>query len=148
PEQQKNVINRIFHYEPVFNNEKEFCSITEFLQSFLTVKPELVKSCAADFFNSVAQGHVPDIPKIISTCASFEPRILFEIFICGIIESQEKLKSSAAGSEVSFMILKLLRTSLNNVEIFNQNPSACLEELARNLMHINYMNDGILKKLA
>ena len=73
---------------------------------------------------------------------------LFKIFICGIIESQENLKTSAAGSEVSFNVLKQLRTSLNNVEIFNQNPSACLEELARNLMHINYMNDGILKKLA
>ncbi|UKI54539.1 MAG: DNA polymerase III [Treponema succinifaciens] len=148
PEQQRNVINRIFHYEPDFNDEKEFSSITQFMQSFLTVKPELVKSCAADFFSNVAKGHIPDIPKIISTCASFEPRILFKIFICGIIESQENLKTSAAGSEVSFNVLKQLRTSLNNVEIFNQNPSACLEELARNLMHINYMNDGILKKLA
>lgn len=144
-EQQKNVIDRIFHYEPVFNDGKIFDTVTEFLQSFLTVKPESVRDCAAEFFSNVAQGHVPDIPRIISVCNSFEPRILFRIFICAIIETQEKLKSTAAGSEVSFEILKQLSASLNSVEIFNQNPAACLEELARNLMHINYMNNGILK---
>ncbi|MGN0728291.1 DNA polymerase III [Treponema sp.] len=146
-QQQKNVIDRIFHYEPQFNGGKEFDSINVFLQSFLSVKPELVKSCAADFFSCIAQGHVPDIQKIMSQCSSFEPRVLFRIFILGLIEAQEKLKLSAAGSEISFEILGLLKSSLSNAETFNQNPAACLEELARSIMHVNYMNNGILREL-
>lgn len=145
PDQQKNVISRVFHYEGALHSGTEYESITAFLLSFLKVKPEDVKLCAFEFFKSVVNGRVPDIPQIVSSCSSFEPRVLFSIFIQGIIEAQEKLKKSAAGSEASFQVLQQLKKAVNSVTVFNQSPASCLEELARNIMQVQYCNSGILR---
>jgi DNA polymerase-3 subunit gamma/tau len=89
---------------------------------------------------------VPDAAKIVSDCGSFEPRLVFKIFIKGIISAQSHLKNSQEGAEISFKILQVLQKSLNSVTIFNQNPRSCLEELTRSLMQINFLNDGFLSR--
>lgn len=145
PEQQKNVISRVFHYEAALHSGAEYESITGFLQSFLKVKPEAVKLCALEFFKSVAGGRVPDIPQTVSSCASFEPRVLFDIFIQGFIEALDGLKHSAADAESSFQVLQLLKKALSSVTVFNQSPASCLEELARSVMQVQYCNSGIFR---
>jgi DNA polymerase-3 subunit gamma/tau len=144
-EQQQNVIRRVFHHESNFN-DAEFSSVDEFLQSFLSVSPQIVLQKAAEFFDSVSEGKVPDAAKIVSDCGSFEPRLVFKIFIKGIISAQSHLKNSQEGAEISFKILQVLQKSLNSVTIFNQNPRSCLEELTRSLMQINFLNDGFLSR--
>ncbi len=146
PEEQKNVINRVFHYDMMVGESNVPKNINDFLQTYLPIKPDLIKSCAKHYFETVAQGHVPDITLIAKTCGSFEPRVLLQIFFKGIIDCQQKLLLSSAGSETCAQVMDLLRNSYNRISFFNQNPIAALEELTRNLMRINKDNNGILQE--
>ena len=145
-EQQQDVIKRVFHAELSTDVQKQAGVISEFLQSYLPISPELVRNSARQYFESISQGHVPDIPAIMSACGNFSPRVLFSLFLKGIIEAQRGLDGSAAGAEVSVAIMEELHKAGNNVGIFNQNPAAALELLTRNLMQINHLHNGILRK--
>lgn len=145
-EQQQNLITRIFHYNPGFSEENKFNTINEFLQSYLSVKPVVVHQYSSQFFKSIAEGHVPAISDITAGCANFTPRVLYKIFLQGIINEQKKLLSSNAGCESSKKVMEVLYKSFENVSVFYQNPQAALEELTRSLMQINYLNGGILKQ--
>ena len=142
--QQQELIQRVFHTSG--NNNGEPCkTINDFLQTFLPVKPDAVYSAASLFFSKISEGHIPDIPSLVSSCCNFEPRVIFKIFIRGVMEAQHHLLASAAGAETSAKLMELLRTAYNNVTVFNQNPAAVLEELTRSIMQLNFMNDGILR---
>src|SRR5574344_583034 len=144
-EQQQGVIDRVFHYQPLPGAKKPD-TIDEFLQSYLPVQPSYVKQYAETFFNSIAEGHVPDISSIVKGCGGFDPRVLFRIFIEGIINTQKELKSTPAGAESSAELLEMLRKAYNNVTVYNQNPLSALEELARNMLMVNHQNNGIFKE--
>ena len=58
------------------------------------------------------------------------------------------MKVNGAGFEVSAKLLALLRKTLNNVTLYNQNPSSALEELTRSIMELNFLNDGIMRSCA
>lgn len=143
-EQQQELIERVFHTAGL-NNGKPCESINDFLLTYLPVKPESIYAQASSFFEKIAQGHVPDITQIVSNCCNFEPRVIFDIFIRGIIEAQKHLLSSGPGAEASARLLEILRDAYNSVTVFNQTPTAVLEELARSIMQLNFLNNGILR---
>ncbi len=145
-EQQQDVIRRVFHHIPA-QEGKESATISDFLQSYLPISPGTVRGLARQYFATIAQGHVPDIPAIMTACGNFSPRILFSLFLQGIIEVQRGLCQTAAGTELSIAIMDELRKASNNVGVFNQNPAAALELLTRNIMQINHLHNGILRKL-
>lgn len=144
-EQQQNLISRIFHYNPGFSDENKFNTINDFLQSYLSVKPVVVHQYSSQFYKSISEGHVPPLAEIVEGCSNFSPRILYKIFLQGIINEQKNLISSQAGCEASKKMIEVLYKSFENVSVFYQNPYSALEELTRSLMQINYMNGGILK---
>ncbi|WP_407400910.1 DNA polymerase III [Treponema sp.] len=143
-EQQQELIQRVFHTTASLNGEP--CeSINDFLQTYLPVAPDTVFSFAESFFNKIAEGHIPDVPALVSACSGFEPRVIFKIFLQGIIEVQKPLLSSGQGAETSAKLLELIRGAWNSVTVYNQNPAAVLEELTRSIMQLNFLNNGILR---
>ncbi|MBQ6567618.1 MAG: DNA polymerase III [Treponema sp.] len=147
-EQQDKVISRIFHYTPGFAHSKKPENVGGFLQSYLDIKPEQVMAAAASYFAGIAQGYFPDAASVMASCGSFRPRVLFTIFLRGIIKAQEPLLASAEGTVCSGRILEQLRVASDNVSIFNQGPQAALEQLARNLMQIDHDTGGGFRRLA
>lgn len=141
-EQQQEVIDRVFHYSPLPGCKKPQ-SIDEFLQTYLPVKPQIIKQYASLFFSRIAEGKVPEISSIAKECNGFDPRVLFRLFIEGIIEAQSKLKESAAGAQASSEVLEMLRKAYNNVTVYNENPTSALDELTRNLMMVNHQNNNV-----
>ncbi|MBQ9538358.1 MAG: DNA polymerase III [Treponema sp.] len=146
PEQQLKVIDRIFHYDPGLTHGKSYDNVSDFLQSYLDVKPELVMAAAASFFSELAQGHFPDTAAVLASCGSFRPRVLFSVFLRGIMKAQEGFLSSPEGAECSVRILEQLRQTYDNVSIFNQGAQAALEQLARNLMQIDHDFGGAFRR--
>mgnify|MGYP002851927517 FL=1 len=148
-EHQREVIDRVFHFDPSFAGGVIPETVDKFLQNYLSIQPSVVYEYSEKYFKTIAEGHVPDIPLIVSACNNFSPRVLFKIFLEGITEAQKVLCSKELGSqgaECSALVVKELREVLNNVTVFNLNPASALEELARNLMQINYLNGGVFKR--
>ena len=143
--QEKEVINRVFHNVSQFS--KNDSSIDGFLQGFLSADLDTVKKCAFDFFENVANGHVPDIKKIVSYCSDFKPAAIFTVFLENLIEAQKKLLKTPCGSECSFRIVSEIKKCRNNFSVYNQNAQGSLESLARSLMQINHFNDGAFRKV-
>ena len=144
-EQQKTVISRVFRQSGGgYNSPVE--TVSGFLQTYLPVKPDTVKEYAASYFETLAQGHVPDIASIIKGCGNFDPRLLLNIFFAGIIDSQKKLLATPAGAEASSQILVQIRKVYNNINMFNQNALSAFEELTRELLQINFVHGGIFRE--
>ncbi|MCR5763431.1 MAG: DNA polymerase III [Treponema sp.] len=144
-EQQQILISRLFYYNNTCLKPSLPKSIVDFLQDYLSVKPEIVNKQAELYFNTIAEGHVPDIPSIIMECKNFSPRILFTLFLKGIVDVQSHLCKTSAGAECSVKVMEKLRLMHNNVNVFNQNPASALEQLTRDLMQINHLNGGIFR---
>lgn len=142
---QREVIDRVFHYDPSFSGGEVPGTVDLFLRNYLPVRPDVVQDFSARFYKEVVQGHVPDIPEIVSGCGGFSPRILYRIFLEGIVLAQRGLSASGGGAECSARILGLLRESLMSVTAFNQNPQAALEMLARDIMYVNYESGGVMR---
>lgn len=143
--QQQEVISRVYHYMPSSGKDMPK-SIDEFLQIYLSVSPDSINAYASQFFSSVAEGKVPDIQSICSGCNNFNPKLILKVFFRSLINQQKKLISTPSGAESSRLVVKEIQKSYNNVTVFNQNPAAALEELTRNLIQINFLNDGSLKE--
>lgn len=145
-EQQRNVVTRVFHYVP-FAGDAPVESVNGFLQTYLPVKPELVKEYAASFFKMLSEGHVPDTVSVCAGCLRFEPRVLLKIFLQGIVECQKPLSKTAAGAECSARIMAAVRKAYNDVSVYNQNPEAALEVLARSVLQVNHLSGGVLQEI-
>lgn len=145
-EQQKNVIDRIFHYTGAFG-KTDFPTITDFLQSYLPVQKEVIYGNAKKYFHDIAEGKVPECESVVKSCGNFSPKVLFRLFLEGIIEEQKKLTSFAAGSESSFLALREIQNCWNNFSVYNQNGQSALEMLARNLMQINHNHCGVFREV-
>lgn len=72
--------------------------------------------------------------------------MLFRLFLEGVCEAQRKLLHSPGGAMASALVMEHLHHALSSVTVYNQTPQAALEELARNLMQVNYMNAGVLRE--
>ena len=142
--QQQELIQRVFHTAGNINGEP--CkTINEFLQTYLPITPDAIYGQAESFFNKIAEGRIPDIPALVTACNGFEPRIVFKIFIQGIIDVQKGLMKTGPGAETSAALIKILHEAWNSVTVFNLNPASVLEELTRSIMQLNFLNNGILR---
>ena len=127
-EQQAEVVSRVFHASGE--------SIDGYLQTFLPVTPDVVRSQAAAFYASVEKGAFPAVGEMVKACAGFEPRILFKIFLTGILDAQKTESLSARNVESAAKNVAVLRDIYNNVSVYNQTPNAALENLWRELFAV------------
>lgn len=130
-QQQQEVISRVFH-DGAFSGD-----IESYLENFLPISPEKIRDCAKEFYGIILENRIPDIEKTVSSCAGFDPRKLFRIFLAALEYEMRPLMYSAAGTEATSESISEIRNVLNNVTLFNQQPSAALEILVRSLSKIN-----------
>ena len=145
-EEQQEVIDRVFHFSSVHRGKALPESINDFLQIYLPVNPSTIKANANSFLKTVAQGHIPDIPAIVSSCGNFEIKALFKLFIEDLILFQSPLAKSARGSAASVQLLDSFRKIYSDVTLYRQKPAAALEELTREMLHINRSHGGVLRE--
>lgn len=141
-EQQGEVIERVFHANPStfrqgsVSAQSAAVSIDSYLQTFLPVTPDVVQKYASEFYASVEKGAFPNVGEIVKGCASFEPRVLFRIFLTGILDAQKTADLSARNVESAAKNVSVLRDIYNNVNVYNQTPTAALENLWRELFAV------------
>ncbi len=138
-EQQKEVIERVFHKDSLE------CKIQDFLLSYLTVSPQIIKEESKNFYNAICNRKIPDITKMLKTCDNFYPRIILKIFLQNLTELQRPLLYSQNGAEASAECMKLLRACWDNITLLNQKPQAAFEILLRDMSHINVLREGVFQ---
>jgi len=131
--EQAEVLDRVFHAEK--NSE----TIDAYLQTFLPVTPSQVQDFSRSFYASVEKGSLPLIQDMVKACAGFEPRILFKIFLTGILEAQKTEDLTPRNVESAAKNVARLRDAYNNVCVYNQSPAAALESLWRELFAVYRM---------
>lgn len=144
-EQQQALISRLFHYNNSTFKPRLPDTVVDFLYNYLPVKPDVIKEYAEQYFKTIAEGHVPDVPAIMSSCNGFKPSVLFTLFLQGLVSAQSYLSKTPAGAECSAKIMTELRLVNNNVNVFNQNPASALEQMTRDFMQINHLNNGVFR---
>lgn len=141
PEQQQDVITRVFH------NVHFTGTINHYLLTFLPVPPAEVKKQADLFITTIGRKAIPDTADIVKKCSDFKPRIELRLFLHYVAEKQRPLMASPEGCEVSAKTMDLLRQCWDNVTMYNQNPVAALEILLRDLSSLNVQNGGVFARL-
>lgn len=139
-EQQKDVISRVFH------TNAENITINDYLQTFLPVHPDIIYHEAKNFYESICNRKIPDISQLIQKCGNFSPRIELRLFLSYLAGFQKKMIYSQAGCEVASECLKLYVSCWENITLYNQNISAALGILLKEMSSLNVQNDMILKK--
>lgn len=137
--EQKDVINRVFHIQD-FNG-----TIEDFLLTFLPVSPTVLRQEACKFLTACASGQIPDLQEIVKNCGNFDPRIMLKIFLDGITICQRPLINSPNGCEASNQIMQCLRDCWNDVTIYNQSVISSLEKLLRDIVKVNKTHGNVLK---
>ncbi|MCK9169237.1 MAG: DNA polymerase III [Treponema sp.] len=138
-QEQLDVVQRIFH-------DTEYTgTLQEYIETFLSVPPAQIRLCAEKFFREIALNHLPDVNQAVKECGGFDPRLIFRLFLAGMVEAQKKLMFTAAGAECSALCVDAFRMCWNNVTVFNQSPAAALEELVRTLSKINRLHGMVFK---
>lgn len=137
-QQQHDVISRVFHKDSFTG------TINEYLLTFLPVQPDIIRTCAKDFFANICEGHIPDIQSTIKNCKNFNPKVMFRIFLTNILDLQKKLFNTANGVVVSFEIEKIIQNCWNNVTIYNQSIQSSLEVLTKEFLKINKIYGNVL----
>ena len=139
-EQQKDVISRVFH------TNAENITINDYLQTFLPVHPDVIYQEAKSFYEAICNRKIPDISQLIQKCGNFSPRIELRLFLSYLAGFQKKMIYSQAGCEVASECLKLYVSCWENITLYNQNISAALGILLKEMSSLNVQNDMILKK--
>ena len=137
PEQQLEVIQRVFHND-IFNG-----NINEYLLTYLPVTPSEIKTQARVFYNSVAERQICNIEEIVKKCEKFYPRIELRLFLADIADFMRPMLNSQAGSEAAAEAMKLLRNCSDNITLFNQSPVGALEILLRDMFALNNRFGGV-----
>lgn len=128
PEQQAEVIDRVFHAAASFSGK----TIEGYLQQFLPMPPDAVKQVAFEYYQSICTGKLMPPATVVKNCAGFSSKFLFKIFLIGIQESCKNFDSPVA-TELFRKNSRSLLECYNNVSVYNQNPTAALEKLTRDL---------------
>lgn len=139
-EQQRDVISRVFH------TNTENITINDYLQTFLPVHPDVIYQEAKSFYEAICNRKIPDISQLIQKCGNFSPRIELRLFLSYLAGFQKKMIYSQAGCEVASECLKLYVSCWENITLYNQNISAALGILLKEMSSLNVQNDMILKK--
>lgn len=138
-EQSSEIIDRVYH-------EKFTGTIDQYLQTFLTISPDLVKKYANDFYGQIVNGIIPDIDELIKNCNKFDPRILFRLFLEQLYSIQRPAFYSSQKTYSSSLCTQAIQTTWNNVTVYNQNIVASLEQLVKEIAVINKQNGNALKE--
>lgn len=138
PGEEHEIISRVFHRESFSG------SISEYLQTFLPVQPDVLQKSAQQFFSEIAASHIPDIQGVIKECGGFEPREMLTIFLVGLMEKSRGLLKSPAGAQAVSGIVQAVQNCWNNVTVFNQSVQAALEVLVKELSKINKIHGNVL----
>ena len=128
-EEEREIVERVFHDGMVFEPANGGSLIQHYLEGFLPVRPETVEKRAADFFESIFDGKIPDVPELIKGCGKFEPRVLLKIFFAAVEAKSRELFSSAQGTQKALAVSGLVRDAWLNVTTYNQSVQSALEEL-------------------
>lgn len=128
-EEEKEIIDRVFHDGMVFMPSNGGSVIQHYLEGFLPVRPETVEKRASDFFDQIFEGKIPDIPDLVKNCGKFEPRVLLKIFLTAMEEKSRKFFESASGTQKAMVVSTALRDVWLNISTYNQSVQSALEEL-------------------
>ncbi|MBQ4014924.1 MAG: DNA polymerase III [Treponema sp.] len=128
-DEEKEIIDRVFHDGTVFMPSNGGSVIQHYLEGFLPVRPEIVEKRAADFFDQIFGGQIPDVADLVKACGKFEPRVLLKIFLTALEAKSRELFSSASGVQKARAVSAAARNVWLNVSTYNQNVQSALEEL-------------------
>ena len=128
-EQEKEIIERVFHDGSALAPSNGGSVLQHYLEGFLPVRPEVIEKRASEFFDQTFDGKIPDIADLIKNCEKFEPRVLFRMFLSALEARSRQYFGSAQGTQKAIAISKALRDCFMNVSSFNQSIQAALEEL-------------------
>ena len=128
-EEEKEIIERVFHDGMVFEPSNGGSVLQHYLEGFLPVRPEVVEKSAADFFDQIFNGGIPDLAALSKVCGKFEPRVLLKIFLTALEERTREFFSSPAGVQKARAVLSATLDCWNNVSVYNQSVQAALEKL-------------------
>ena len=146
PEQQREVISRVFHEETSFD------SVSAYLESFLPVSREKLSMLACSFLLTVQnmpplvrriimqkfnpRDQIP-VEMIINEAHNFEPRILFSLFMQEILDILRvailEKGISSQEQKAAFSWINVVRTTSENVSLYNQSTASALEFLSAEL---------------
>ncbi|WP_191014178.1 DNA polymerase III [Treponema zioleckii] len=132
-EQQSEVIDRVFHAAEENHKHQDSLRIDDYLQTFLPVSIFDVNQIAKNYYETIKRNQIPPADKIVKSCAGFEPRFLFKIFLAGILNSSKDFMQSAQNCDLWSKNLSVIGDCYNNVTIYNQSPVAAIEKLTRDL---------------
>ena len=79
-EQQREVIQRVFHNDDFAGN------LNDYLLTYLPVTPSEIKNQARIFYNSVARKQICNIDELVKNCEKFYPRIELRLFLSDLID--------------------------------------------------------------
>ena len=136
-EQQKDVIQRVFHNMDFPGN------LNDYLLTYLPVTPSEIKNHAKAFYNSIANHQIANIDEIVKKCEKFYPRIELRLFLANIANFMQPLLHSQPGSEASVKVMELLRQCNDNITLYNQSPASALETLLRDMFIVNKQFGGV-----
>ena len=136
-EQQKDVIERVFH------NMDFAGSLNDYLLTYLPVSPSEIKSQARIFYNSIASRQICNIDDIVKKCEKFNPRIELRLFLLNIAQFMKPAMNTQAGSEAVAQAMQLLRNCNDNIIMYNQSPVSALEILLRDMFALNKNFGGV-----
>lgn len=132
PEQQREIVSRVFHAR---GPEAEL-SVVDYLQTFLPVSPAEIQKRAAEYFMSLMSGTVVRADSVAKSCNNFEPRVLFTIFLAGILDAARGNVFSAARSELCARLSACVRECFSNVSVYNSSPVSAIEKLTKDVASV------------
>ncbi len=133
--QQAEIVSRVFHSGSAVN------SVNGFLSSFLPVSYDEIKKEAVAFCNSLLTGKRLNLDEMVKNLNGFEPRVILKLFFEFVLDylghflrenvDAEKL---ASRTEKSAEILEAIRTTYDNITIYNQSVVSALEALYERIL--------------
>lgn len=135
--EEMDVISRVFH-DHEFVNGADAASlhggvIEKYFEKFLPVEPAVIRQSAHEFCTAIADAKIPDVEAVVKSCAGFEPRKLFKIFLTSIMDEMRDGLQNAKETLLVSENVEHLRKCMNDVTIFNESPVAALESLVRSM---------------
>lgn len=132
-EEQEQVLDRVFHARC----DGEYVTIKDYLDTFLPAKPDVVRSQAREYMQSVTAFRFADTGAVVKSCASFKPRALLAIFIDELAKCVSSMSGSYATSIAAAEAFDAIREASVAIGTYNISPAAALESLFVSLSRIN-----------
>lgn len=133
PEQQRNIIERVFHASSD--------NIDSYLLNFLPVEPETIQKLAMNFWNDILAGKVPDIQSLTKEAENFDPKVLLRLFFATLYQYQRKTllrindgRQNANVTEKLNYISRVIKETYDQITVYNQTALSALENLSVKLL--------------